>query len=54
MEILNIKEVMKIMQVGRYTATRTIKQSGCAINKGKNQKLLVEKEAFLKYLQSER
>lgn len=51
MEILNINEIKDLMQCGRYTATRVVKQSGLAINKGKSQKILVEKEAFIKYLQ---
>lgn len=47
MEILNVQDVMQLLKVGRATATRIIKQSGCAINKRKGQKLLIEKTALL-------
>lgn len=50
MELLNIKEVMELLHVGRYTATRIIKRSGLAVNKKKGQKLLIEKTALMEYL----
>lgn len=50
-KVLTVIDVMEVLKVGRYTATRIIKQSGMAINKKKGQKLLISETALNKYLQ---
>ena len=52
-KVMTVKDVMQYMGVGRYTATRIIKQSGLAINKRKGQKLLIQYDALVSFLKGE-
>lgn len=51
MELLGIKEVMALLSVGRPTATRIMKESGRAVKRPKNGKLLISREALKQYLE---
>lgn len=52
MKLLTVTDVMKMLSVGRATATRIIKESGKAVNKRKGQKLLISDEALKEYLKN--
>ena len=54
MEIIGIEEVMKLLGVGRPTATRILSTKGCpTLPRKKGQTFRVDKAAFLAWVKKE-